>query len=146
MQGCAERRHTHSHKALHYIHTHMYIHTLTGRRAEDIQYTLYLVRRGMDEHHGCVELMCFHLLLLRYVGKDAQNANLAEKAMLSMQGLPIDCSFLLYAVQRYEMKQDHRRMCYDVSCHSERDHNVLFSFWIYNGNVMLVCSEATGFF
>jgi hypothetical protein len=54
----------------------------------------------MEEHHDCVELMCFHLVMLRYVGKDAQSASTAEKGMLAMQGLSVDCSFLLYAVQR----------------------------------------------
>lgn len=82
------------------IWTHAYTHAPPDRRAEDIQYTMYLVRRGMEEHHDCIELMCFHLVMLRYVGKDSQSANLAEKTMLTMQGLRMDCSFLLYAVQR----------------------------------------------
>ena len=71
-----------------------------GRRPDDILYIMYLVKRGMEEHHDCRELMCFHLLLLRFVQKDTSTANAMEKTMTSLEGHKLDIAFLLYAVQR----------------------------------------------
>jgi hypothetical protein len=71
-----------------------------GRRPDDISYIMYLVKRGMVEHHDCRELMCFHLLLLRFVQRDVSAANSAEKSLTSLEGHKIDFAFLLYAVQR----------------------------------------------
>ena len=77
------------------------MHMYTARRAEDIPYAIYLVRRGMDEHSGCADLMSFYIQILYFVVRDAQSATLAHKYTSDLEKLEVDVEFVLFVQQRW---------------------------------------------